>query len=230
MKFVSIRPRKWFPHQELKVKPHLRGWQHAVAVPLALATAIVLTALAPTSATRWASAVYLVTSLLLFGISAIYHRFYWEPSWEKFWRRLDHANIFLLIAGTYTPICVALLEPAASRFILSLVWIASLLGVVFSVFWPHAPRVLISTLYVALGWVGIWYLPQLWAASGAPVVVLVATGGLLYTIGAVVYALKRPNPSPKWFGFHEIFHTFTILAWVCQCIAVFFAVLSVPVP
>lgn len=226
MKIVSLRPFKWFPEQELKIKPHLRGWQHAGAVPLALASAIVLTALAPTSATRWASVVYLVTSLLLFGISAVYHRFYWETSWEKFWRRLDHSNIFLLIAGTYTPICVALLEAYQTRLILSIVWIATILGVVLSVFWPDAPRWLTASLYVALGWVGVWYLPNLWAAGGAVVVVLVAAGGVLYTIGAVVYALKWPDPSPKWFGFHEIFHSFTVLAWACQCVAVFFAVLN----
>lgn len=226
MKIVSLRPQQWFPGQEPKPKPHLRGWQHAGAVPLAVASAIALTVLAPTTGTRWASAVYLITSLLLFGISAIYHRFYWEPAWERFWRRLDHSNIFLLIAGTYTPICVALLEPSQTRAILLIVWTATFFGIILSVFWPHAPRWLIAGLYVALGWVGVWYLPNLWASGGPVVVLLVAFGGILYTLGAVVYALKWPNPSPKWFGFHEIFHSFTVLAWASQCVAVFFAVLG----
>lgn len=226
MKIASIRPTQWLPEQMLTVKPHLRGWQHVAAAPLSLAASIVLTVLAPTSGTRWASAVYLVTSLLLFGISALYHRFYWSPKWEIFWRRLDHSNIFLLIAGTYTPLCVALLPSHDARFILTLVWVAASAGVLMSVFWPGAPRWLIVTLYVGLGWVAIWYLPQLWTAGGPVIVLLIAAGGVLYTVGAVVYGLKRPNPSPRWFGFHEIFHTFTVLAWACQCVAVYFAVLG----
>lgn len=230
MKIVSLRPKQWIPDQLLAVKPHLRGWQHVAAAPLSLAASIVLTVLAPTSSTRWASAVYLVTSLLLFGISAVYHRFYWAPAWERFWRRLDHSNIFLLIAGTYTPLCVALLPSDDSRFILTLVWVAAAAGVILSVFWPAAPRWLIVALYVGLGWVAVWYLPQLWASGGPVVVLLIAAGGVLYTIGAVIYGLKKPNPSPTWFGFHEIFHTFTVLAWACQCIAVYFAVLGTTPP
>lgn len=226
MKIASIRPRQWTPEQLLTVKPHLRGWQHVAAAPLSLAASIVLTVLAPTTSTRWASAVYLVTSLLLFGISAVYHRFYWAPAWERFWRSLDHSNIFLLIAGTYTPLCVALLPPADSRTILTIVWVAASAGVLLSVFWPGAPRWLTVILYVGLGWAAVWYLPLLWANGGPVVVLLIAAGGLLYTIGAVIYGLKRPNPSPTWFGFHEIFHSFTVLAWACQCVAVYFAVLG----
>lgn len=226
MKIVSLRPTQWVPNQLVNIKPHLRGWLHLVSAPLSLAASIVLTVLAPTTGTRWASAVYLVTSLLLFAISATYHRLYWSPSWEKFWRRLDHSNIFLLIAGTYTPLCVALLPFEDARFILTLVWSVAGAGVVFSMFWPGAPRWLITLMYVGLGWVAIWYIPQLWKAGGPVSILLIAAGGVLYTIGAVVYALKKPNPWPKWFGFHEVFHSFTVLAWACQCVAVYFAVLG----
>lgn len=226
MKIVSLRPTQWVPDQLVNIKPHLRGWLHLVSAPLSLAASIVLTILAPTSGTRWASAVYLVTSLLLFAISATYHRLYWSPTWEKFWRRLDHSNIFLLIAGTYTPLCVALLPFEDARFILTLVWVVAGAGVVFSVFWITAPRWLITSMYVGLGWVAVWYLPQLWIAGGPVSILLIIAGGVLYTVGAVVYALKKPNPWPKWFGFHEVFHTFTVLAWACQCVAVYFAVLG----
>lgn len=224
MSIASFRRPHWLA--DASVKPLFRGWQHLIATPLSLAASIVVTVLAPTSATRLASAVYLVCSLLLFGISATYHCFYWANGWDKFWQRLDHSNIFLLIAGTYTPLCVALLPLADTTFVLSLVWGGAGAGIVFSLFWPDAPRWLTVLCYVALGWVAIWYIPKLWAAGGARVVILIAAGGVLYTIGAVIYALKRPNPSPKWFGFHEIFHTFTVLAWACQCVAVYFAVLG----
>lgn len=226
MKIATIHPPVWLAERLDLIKPHFRGWQHLVATPLSLAASIVLTVLAPTAPTRWASAVYLAASLLLFGISATYHRFYWAPKWDKFWQRLDHSNIFLLIAGTYTPLCAALLSPHDTKVILSIVWGGAAAGVLFSLFWPGAPRWLTVPLYLLLGWVAIWYLPQLWETGGAHVVVLIAAGGVLYSIGAIVYALKRPNPSPTWFGFHEIFHTFTVLAWACQCIAVYFAVLG----
>lgn len=230
MPIATRRPHQWNSDTPVAVKPHFRGWQHVVATPLSLAAAIVVTVLAPTTATRWASAAYLTTSLLLFGISSIYHRFYWTPSWERFWRSLDHSNIFLLIAGTYTPLCVALLPTSDTTIVLTLVWVGAFAGILQSIFWPTAPRWLTVALYVGLGWLAIWYVPKLWAAGGAHVVILIAAGGLLYTIGAVVYGLKRPNPSPKWFGFHEIFHTFTILAWACQCVAVYFAVLGANTP
>lgn len=226
MKIVSLHPTQWVPNQLVSIKPHLRGWLHLVSAPLSLAAALVLTILAPTTGTRWASAVYLVTSLLLFGISATYHRLYWTPKWEKFWRRLDHSNIFLLIAGTYTPLCIALLPFEDARFILTLVWGIASAGVVFSMFWPGAPRWLITSMYVGLGWVALWYVPQLWAAGGPVSIILITSGGVLYTIGAVIYAVKKPNPWPRWFGFHEVFHSFTVLAWACQCVAVYFAVLN----
>ena len=226
MKVASLRPMNWLPDQLIAIKPHLRGWLHLVAAPLSLAASIVLVCLAPTAAEKWASAVYLASSLILFGVSATYHRFYWKPNWELVWKRLDHSNIFLLIAGTYTPLSVALLHGRDQLTILLTVWIGAAAGILINIFWPRAPRWLATLIYVALGWVAIAYLPQLWAAGGPAVVWLLVSGGLLYTLGAIVYATKRPDPSPTWFGFHELFHSFTVLAWACHCVAVYIAVLG----
>ncbi|MCI1641705.1 MAG: hemolysin III family protein [Actinomyces sp.] len=226
MKIASLRPTRWLPDQVVAIKPHLRGWFHLIAAPLSLAASVVLVALAPTAAQTWASAVFLATSLILFGVSAAYNRIYWSPRWELRMKRLDHSNIFLLIAGTYTPLAVSLLTGRDRVVLLAVVWAGAAAGVLLSVFWPTAPRWLTTVVYVILGWVAVWYLPQLWAAGGPAVVWLVLAGGILYTVGAVVYALKRPDPSPAWFGFHEIFHLFTVLAWACHCVAVYLAVLG----
>ncbi|QPK80865.1 hemolysin III family protein [Schaalia sp. ZJ405] len=226
MKNASLTPRSWIPDQLVAIKPHLRGWFHLVTAPLSLAASIVLICLAPTAAEKWASAVYLTTSLVLFGVSATYHRFYWAPRWETVWRRLDHSNIFLLIAGTYTPLTISLLNRHDATVLLLIVWIGSIIGILLQLFWPTAPRLLSTLVYVALGWVAVAYLPQLWMAGGPVVVWLIIAGGLLYTLGALVYGFKKPDPWPTWFGFHEIFHTFTVLAWACHCVAVYFAVLS----
>ena len=225
MKIASLTPKSWMPDQLTAIKPHLRGWLHLVAAPLSLAASIVLVCLAPDPATKWGSAVYLASSLILFGVSAAYHRFYWEPRWERMWKRLDHSNIFLLIAGTYTPLSIALLDASTATLVLSIVWGGALAGILLNLFWPTAPRWLATAVYVALGWVAVAFLPQLWAAGGAVVVWLIVAGGVLYTIGAVVYGTKKPDPWPTWFGFHEIFHAFTVAAWACHCVAVYLAVL-----
>lgn len=225
MKVASLHPKSWVPNQLIAIKPHLRGWLHLVTAPLSLAASIVLICLAPTTPTKWASAVYLASSLLLFGISALYHRFYWKPNWELVWKRLDHSNIFLLIAGTYTPLSVALLTRHNATVLLSIVWTGAIIGILINLFWPTAPRWLSTLIYVVLGWTAVAYLPQLWSAGGPAVVWLIVAGGILYTLGAIVYATKRPDPSPTWFGFHEIFHAFTVAAWACHCVAVYLAVL-----
>ena len=209
MKVASLHPKSWVPNQLIAIKPHLRGWLHLVTAPLSLA----------------ASAVYLASSLLLFGISALYHRFYWKPNWELVWKRLDHSNIFLLIAGTYTPLSVALLTRHDAMVLLSIVWIGAVIGILTNLFWPTAPRRLSTLIYVVLGWTAVAYLPQLWSAGGPAMVWLIVAGGILYTLGAIVYATKRPDPSPTWFGFHEIFHAFTVAAWACHCVGVYLAVL-----
>lgn len=208
------------------IKPKLRGWLHLGTTPLALAAGIVLVALAPTTSARIAAAVFAVTAVLLFGTSAVYHRGngHFSERTSRILKRLDHANIFLIIAGTYTPFAVLLLPPGEGRTLLWVVWVGAIAGVLFRVLWVGAPRWLYTPVYVALGWVAVFYLPGFWRNGGAVVVTLIAVGGLLYTLGAVVYGTKRPNPSPRWFGFHEIFHAFTIVAFAAHYVAVSFSV------
>ena len=208
------------------LKPHLRGWLHAGTFPLALAAGIVLVCLAPTGTARIGAAVFGLTAALLFGTSAVYHRGTWSPRVQGVLKRLDHSNIFLIIAGTYTPFALLLLPPEQSRTLLLVVWGGAVAGVLFRVLWVGAPRWLYTPVYVALGWVAVFYFGPLLQRGGAVVMTLIAVGGLLYTLGAVVYGTKRPNPSPRWFGFHEVFHAFTVAAFVVHYIAASLAVYS----
>ncbi|WP_194398889.1 MULTISPECIES: hemolysin III family protein [Microbacterium] len=198
-----------------ELKPSWRGWIHAATFPIAIAAGIVLIALAQGAPAKWASAVFMATSLLLFGNSALYHRFNWKPKTKAILKRIDHANILLLIAGTYTPIATLALPPQQGALLLILVWSGALLGILFRVFWINAPRWLYVALYLLLGWAAVMYIVPLFQANAA-MMVLVAVGGILYTLGAIVYALKRPNPWPGHFGFHEIFHVCTVLAFLCH--------------
>lgn len=199
----------------VEVRPTWRGWIHAGTFPVAIAAGIVLIVLAQGAPAKWASAVFMASSLLLFGNSAVYHRFDWSPRVKVVLKRIDHANILLLIAGTYTPIATLALPPEKGVLLLCLVWGGAILGILFRVFWIHAPRWLYVALYLLLGWAAVMYLGDLLQASVA-MMVLVIVGGLLYTGGAIVYALKRPNPWPGHFGFHEIFHVCTVLAFLCH--------------
>jgi hemolysin III len=201
------------------VKPHLRGWLHAGMAPVALVLGIVLVIFSPPQY-RWAAALYSLTAIMLFGTSAVYHRFTWSERTRVLLKRLDHSNIFLIIAGSYTPFAVVLLPADQERTLLILVWSGALAGVLFRVFWVGAPRWLYTPIYIALGWVAIFYLPAFWEAGGPLVVILLALGGICYSVGGVVYALKRPNPSPTWFGFHEVFHALTLMGFLTQYVAV----------
>jgi hemolysin III len=211
------------------VKPKLRGWLHAGTTPLALGAGKVVIALAPTPASPGSAAVLAVTALRLFGTSAVYHRGKWSPKARLLLKRLDHSNIFLIIAGSYTPFAVVLLPHDRARTLLIIVWSGAIAGVLFRVFWTGAPRWLYTPVYVALGWVAVIYLPDFLNRGGVAILVLIIVGGALYSLGALVYGLKRPDPSPRWFGFHEIFHTCTVLAFVVHYIAVSLAVYSAPV-
>lgn len=199
----------------VEIKPTWRGWLHAGTFPVAVAAGIVLIVLAQGAPAKWASAVFMATSMLLFGASAVYHRFNWGPKAKAVLKRIDHANIFLLIAGTYTPIAVLALPPEKGLLLLSLVWTGALIGILFRVFWIGAPRWLYVALYLVLGWAAVMYIVDLFQANAA-MMTLVIVGGVLYTLGAVVYAMKRPNPWPGHFGFHEIFHVCTVLAFLCH--------------
>ncbi|MDR1264439.1 MAG: hemolysin III family protein [Propionibacteriaceae bacterium] len=205
-------------------KPRLRGWLHAGAAPLLLAASIVILALADGGAAKAAMAVYLATSLLLFGHSATYHLGRWSPRTAAVLRRIDHSNIYLFIAGTYTPLAVVCLSGRSRVVLLALVWGCALAGCLFRVLWMNAPRWLYVCLYIALGWGALGWMPRFWQVSGPAVVWLLLAGGLAYSLGAVVYARRRPDPSPGWFGFHEIFHACTVLAAACHFTAIALAV------
>ncbi|WP_435849550.1 PAQR family membrane homeostasis protein TrhA [Streptomyces microflavus] len=205
-------------------KPKLRGWLHAGMVPTALIAGITLICLAATPQAAWACTVYAVTAWLLFATSAVYHRGTWGPLGEALLRRLDHANIFLIIAGTCTPLAVLLLPPDHRSVLLWIVWVGASAGIAFRVLWVGAPRWLYTPCYLALGWAPVRYLPDFLHTGGAVVLTLIVTGGLLYSAGAVVYALQRPDPSPRWFGFHEVFHALTVAAFTAHYIAIFLAV------
>ncbi|MGV8848804.1 MAG: PAQR family membrane homeostasis protein TrhA [Propionibacteriaceae bacterium] len=203
-----------------QVKPKLRGWLHASAVPLSLIGGVLLIVFATTTLGRVGAAVYLAASLLLFGTSALYHRLGWSKTGEAILRRMDHSNIYLFIAATYTPLALLLLTGTSRILLLVSIWASAILGVLFRILWLSAPRWLYTALYIGMGWAAVAWLPQLWSGGGTLVIALIGLGGLIYTGGAVVYALKRPNPSPTWFGFHEIFHTCTVLAAGCHYAAI----------
>lgn len=206
------------------VKPTLRGWQHAVMFPIAVVAGVILVATAPTMAGRVSSAIFASTAALLFGVSALLHRGTWSPHVEALLRRLDHANIYLIIAGTYTPFAVLALPESEGKILLAIVWTGALIGVVLRVFWIGAPRWLSTTLYVVVGWIIIFFIPELVDQVGAGVVALIALGGILYTLGAIVYATKWPDPHERTYGFHEVFHSLTIAAFTAHYIAVWIVV------
>ena len=207
-------------------KPKLRGWIHLGTFPAALIAGLLMVATGTSLDVRLATVVFVVTAGLLFGISATYHRGDWSPKRAIMLRRFDHANIFLIIAGTYTPLAVALLEPRDATTLLVVCWSGALIGVLFRIFWTSAPRWLYVPAYIVLGWVAVFYMPQLYAGGGALIVTLIVCGGIAYTAGAIVYGLKKPNPSPTWFGFHEIFHACTVIGFVCHFIAAWLAVVT----
>jgi hemolysin III len=209
----------------LMIKPKWRGWIHTVTAPLALAAGVILVVLAPTPDRKVTSAIYALTGVLLFGISAVYHRGNWSPGVKIVLKRLDHTNIMLVIAGSYTPLAWSLLERPTAVLLLWLIWSGAILGVLFRLLWTHAPRWLYVPIYIALGCGSLFYLPDFFAAS-VPAALLICVGGALYIAGAVFYALKRPNFSYEHFGFHELFHAFTVLAFAAHFVAIVIAVLS----
>jgi hemolysin III len=210
-------------------RPRLRGWLHLYAFAVSVLGGIVLVSLAATRpgwAPLWSTLVYAVTLCGLFGISALYHRKLWGPRGYAVMKRLDHAMIFIFIAGTYTPFCVLLENGPKGRLILTVVWTAAVAGAALKLLWPHAPKWLAVPLYMALGWVSVFLIPDLLAAGAVTIVVLLAAGGLAYTVGAVFYAVKWPNPWPATFAHHEIFHACTLVAAICHQVAVYIALYS----
>ena len=200
---------------KVRLRPLLRGWSHALAAAAALPAVWLLVSRAPAGIASRGAAVYGASLALLLLTSALYHRIYWPSSIRHLIGRIDHSAIFLLIAGTYTPFCL-LLGPGLGHRLLALVWVAAALGIGVVIGWKQVPKALRAGLYVLLGWFIVPVLPALRAAVGDWAVGLLVLGGAFYTIGAVIYATRRPDPFPRVFGFHEIFHLLVIAAAACH--------------
>jgi hemolysin III len=210
-------------------KPRMRGWLHFYAFFAALAAGAVMTAIAafrPGLTPLVSVAVYSVTVCGLFGVSALYHRRVWSERGYQMMRRLDHAMIFIFIAGTYTPFCALLLPPGKATILLIIVWSGALAGAAMSLIWPHAPRWVTAPLYLALGWVAVAVLPDILRNGGATALILLIAGGAAYSAGAIFYAMRRPNPWPTVFGHHEFFHACTLVAALLHHIAIYFALFA----
>jgi hemolysin III len=199
--------------------PALRGRLHLHTIWFSLAAAALLVALAPAGTARTTAAIYGIGLNALFATSALYHR--WPPGsrWKPILRRIDHSVIFVFIAASYTPVAALVLDPPGSTVVLVSVWAGALVGVVFSVAWIEAPRAVVALAYIAVGWVIVIALPQIFDNTGAAPALLFLGGGLLYSLGAVVYARRRPDPWPRVFGFHELFHTLVIAAAALHFVA-----------
>jgi hemolysin III len=207
------------------VKPRLRGVSHAYAFFVSLACGVALILAASDGRARVAATIYALAVSALFGTSALYHTHTWRPRARRWMRRLDHSMIFVLIAGTYTPVALLALKGSLGSTILVVVWAGALGGVLFKLVWIDAPKWGFAAVYLALGWVAASVFGQLPAAIGWLGVAGLAAGGLLYTVGAVVYASGRPNPFPKVFGYHEVFHALVIAAAALHYAVIAFAVL-----
>ena len=214
-------------HARDRVKPRMRGVLHQWAFVTCLATGAVLVALAPDARARVASLVYSLSLALLFGTSALYHRVSWHPAARAAMKRLDHSMIFVLIAGTYTPFALLVLRGTATTVVLAVVWGGAALGVLSRMAWLNAPRAFVIVLYLGLGWVAAFFVPQLIHRGGIAPFVLLCVGGAIYSVGAVIYAARRPDPRPQTFGYHEVFHACTLVAALCHYVAVSFAVYAV---
>ncbi|WP_369130019.1 PAQR family membrane homeostasis protein TrhA [Modestobacter roseus] len=217
-----------FDHPD--TRPRLRGWLHLFAFFGAIVAGAVLIPLAAAQSARagWSVALYCVTILGLFGVSALYHRRRWSPRGWKLMKRADHSMIFVFIAGTYTPFALLAVPEPTGWWLLVTVWSGAALGVTLKVIWPTAPRWLGVPIYLALGWAAVFVLVDILELAGVTALVLLAAGGLLYSVGAIAYASKRPNPWPGTFGYHEVFHAMTIVAAICHYIAVYFVIYNSP--
>jgi hemolysin III len=210
-------------------KPRMRGWLHTYAFFVAAVCGMVLVSLAmtrPGVAPAVSCTIYSLTVCGLFGTSALYHRRVWTERGYQVMRRLDHAMIFVFIAGTYTPFCLMLLPTRTGTVLLAVVWAGALAGVATKLAWPHAPRWVSAPLYIALGWAAVVVLPDILRAGGVTALVLLVAGGAAYSAGAVLYALRWPNPWPTVFGHHEFFHASTLVAAICHHVAIYFALFA----
>jgi hemolysin III len=207
-------------------KPRLRGVFHEWAFFASLGAAGLLIVLSGGAREAVASSVYVAALAALFGVSALYHRVTWTPSVRAWMRRLDHSTIFVFIAGTYTPFALLAISGTLGWIVLTVVWVGAVAGMLLSLAWIGAPKWIAAGVYLALGWVGVLVAPQLVSGAGVAAATLVAVGGILYTVGAIAYATKRPNRWPQTFGYHELFHVLVIAAATVQFVAVALVVVA----
>jgi hemolysin III len=207
-------------------KPKLRGIVHLVMSPLSLVAGLILITLANELRGRITLGIFTLTAVTLFTCSALYHRVAWNDRNKAIWRRIDHSNISILIAGTYTPFAVYLLQPSQTKTLLIVAWGGAILISLLRIFWLSAPRWLYVAGYISLGWAAVFYMPAFLNSGGIAIFVLILIGGVLYSAGGVVYALKKPNFSINWFGFHELFHALTAAAFICHFVAAILTVFS----
>ena len=211
-------------------RPKLRGIIHLVMSPLSLVAGLVMISLASEFRGRITLGIFTLTAVTLFTCSALYHRVRWSEKYRGLWRRIDHANIPILIAGSYTPFSVFLLESSQRNILLSAVWIGAISTAVMRILWLNAPRWLYVISYLLLGWAAVAFIPSFYRNGGMVIFALILLGGLFYSIGGVVYALKKPNFNINWFGFHELFHAFTAAAFVSHFVGAIFTVFGITVP
>ena len=207
-------------------KPKLRGIVHLVMSPLSLVAGLTLITLADELRGRITLGIFTLTAVTLFTCSALYHRVAWTDKNKAIWRRIDHSNISILIAGTYTPFAVYFLQPSQTKTLLIVAWGGAILISLLRIFWLSAPRWLYVAGYISLGWAAVFYMPQFLNSGGIAIFILILTGGVLYSAGGVIYALKKPNFSINWFGFHELFHAMTAAAFICHFIAAILTVFT----
>jgi hemolysin III len=203
-----------------EVTPRLRGWLHAAGAPLTLVAGLVLVLRSPSPSVRLALAGLVASGVVLFSVSALYHRRTWSVRAKARLRRLDHANIFVHIAGTYTAFSLLLLEPDRALTLLTVVWLAAAFGVVFRVLWVDAPRWLHTPAYGLVASAAVLFTADFARQLGSPVLTAMLAGAAVYLLGALVYGLQRPNPFPRWFGFHEVFHALTVIAFATHFIGI----------
>lgn len=208
-------------------RPLLRGKLHQAAFVVALVVGSLLIAYSEGGRRRVAASIFAISVVVMLGASAAYHRITWSPRARPWMRRVDHAGIYLLIAGTYTPVGLLSLHGTLQHVTLAIVWAGAAAAIVLKFVWVDAPKWLAAVTGIALGWAGVAALPQVARTTGIAAVVLLAAGGVAYTAGAIVYALRRPDPVPDVFGYHELFHAFTIVAVACQYVAIAFFVVKV---
>jgi hemolysin III len=209
----------------IAVKPRMRGLSHYYAFFLSIATGTLLVATAPRGLATWTALVYALSISAMLGASALLHRGTWTPAQARILTKLDHTCIYLLIAGTYTPISLIAMSGVIRVLVFSVVWLGAVVGIALEWMWYRPPRGWVTTNYIVVGWVAIIALPQLWTSLGVAGFLLVLLGGVSYTVGAVIHALQRPDPWPEVFGYHELFHVFVLVALVLHFAAIAFVVL-----